>query len=127
MRRGTFGDDGMEKLLSVRARQQIAAYRQQVPAKAPLKKRVEALAALRSAEGYLAEARIQKGGSMLLIENHCPICAAATACAGLCNSELQVFRELLGPEVEIERTEHIVAGQRRCVYTIQNSKCKIQN
>jgi predicted ArsR family transcriptional regulator len=117
--RGTFGEVGMEKLLSVRASQQIAAYRQQISPKATLRKRVEALAAIRSSEGYLAEAKAQKDGSVLLIENHCPICAAASACAGLCNSELQVFRELLGPGVSIERTEHIVAGQRRCVYEIR--------
>jgi predicted ArsR family transcriptional regulator len=128
--RGTFGDEAMEKLLSVRARQQVAAYREQVSAKAPLRKRVEALVAIRSTEGYLAECKPQKDGSVLLIENHCPICAAATACAGLCNSELQVFRELLGPEVVIERTEHIVSGQRRCVYTVtpaQHAKLKVQN
>ena len=117
--RGTFGEDGMEKLLSVRASQQIAAYRRQVSSKATLRKRVEMLAAIRSSEGYLAEAKAQKDGSVLLIENHCPICAAASACPGLCNSELQVFRELLGPGVSIERTEHIVAGQRRCVYAIR--------
>jgi predicted ArsR family transcriptional regulator len=116
--RGTFGDDGLEKVLSVRARQQLAAYKKQVSPKASLRKRVEKLAALRSSEGYLAEVKAQKDGSFLLIENHCPICAAATACAGLCGTELQVFRELLGSGVSIERTEHIVAGSRRCVYAI---------
>ncbi len=116
--KGTFGDDGLEKLLSHRARQQIANYKLEVPAKAPLRKRVDALAALRSSEGYLAEVQPQKDGTFLLIENHCPICAAATACVGLCNSELLVFREILGPDVKIDRTEHIVAGARRCVYAI---------
>jgi predicted ArsR family transcriptional regulator len=116
--RGTFGDEGLEKLLTHRARQQIATYRQDFPQKAPLRKRVELLANLRSSEGYLAEVKAQKDGSFLLIENHCPICAAATACPGLCHSELQVFREILGPDVKIERTEHIVSGARRCVYAI---------
>jgi predicted ArsR family transcriptional regulator len=120
--RGTFGDEGLEKVLSVRARQQIAAYRQQVPSKGTLRKRVEALAEIRSKEGYLAEVKAQKDGSLQLIENHCPICAAATACSSLCGSELQVFRELLGPGVSIERTEHIVAGARRCVYQIAVKK-----
>ena len=121
--RGTFGDEGLDKLLSHRARQQVATYRQQIPApaRAPLRKRVEALAAIRTSEGYLAETKPQKDGSVLFIENHCPICAAATACAGLCNSELIVFREILGPDVTIERTEHIVSGQRRCVYEIKSN------
>jgi predicted ArsR family transcriptional regulator len=123
--RGTFGDEGLEKLLTHRAKQQIAIYRQDFPLKAPLRKRVEALASLRSSEGYLAEVKLQKDGSLLLIENHCPICAAATACAGLCHSELQVFREILGPDVKIERTEHIVSGARRCVYAITTMDEKI--
>src|SRR5579862_6607896 len=117
--RGTFGDEGLEKVLSVRAKQQVAAYRQQMSPKKSLRKRVEALAKMRSSEGYLAEVKAQKDGTVHLIENHCPICAAATACAGLCGSELQVFRELLGPGVSVERTEHIVAGARRCVYEIK--------
>jgi len=116
--RGTFGDEGLDKVLSVRARQQVSAYRQQISPKASLRKRVEALAAIRSSEGYLAEVKAQKNGHFQLIENHCPICAAATACAGLCGSELQVFREILGPGVSVERTEHIVAVARRCVYEI---------
>src|SRR5258708_36122225 len=48
--------------------------------------------------------------SYLLVERHCPICIAATSCTGLCREELSVFRKLLGDRVQVERTEHIVAG-----------------
>ena len=43
-------------------------------------------------KGYMA--RLEKGddGSLLLVEDHCPICAAAIACQGLCRSELDIFR-----------------------------------
>ena len=58
-------------------------------------------------------------GSLLLVENHCPICAAATACQGFCRAELEVFRSVLGPDVTVERVDHIVAGGRRCSYTIK--------
>jgi predicted ArsR family transcriptional regulator len=30
-----------------------------------------------------------------------------------------VFRDVLGPEVEVERVEHILAGARRCAYRIR--------
>nr|MDJ0635647.1 hypothetical protein [Xenococcaceae cyanobacterium MO_188.B29] len=58
-------------------------------------------------------------GSFLLIENHCPICAAAIACTGLCQREQEIFQTVLGENIDIARTEHIVAGERRCVYRIQ--------
>jgi predicted ArsR family transcriptional regulator len=54
----------------------------------------------------------------LFVENHCPICAAARACSGLCRSELEVFRGALGDGVTVERTDHILAGARRCAYRV---------
>jgi predicted ArsR family transcriptional regulator len=57
-------------------------------------------------------------GSFLFVENHCPICAAAAACQGLCRSELAIFRAVLGAEITVERTDHILAGARRCAYRI---------
>ena len=54
----------------------------------------------------------------ILIENHCPICKAATRCPSLCQSELNVFTELLEDECHVSRTEHIIAGERRCTYTL---------
>lgn len=66
----------------------------------------------------MAEVQPQADGSFVLLERHCPICVAATACTGLCRNELEVFQEVLGPEVRIERTEHIVAGASRCAYRV---------
>jgi predicted ArsR family transcriptional regulator len=56
-----------------------------------------------------------------LIENHCPICAAAESCAGLCAKELEVFRKTLCDEVKVERTEYLLNDSRRCVYRIRPS------
>jgi predicted ArsR family transcriptional regulator len=83
-----------------------------------LPRRVQALAAMRTAEGYMAEVQAQADGSFLLIEKHCPICAAAVACTGLCGKELEVFREVLGQDSTVERTEHMVVGARRCAYRV---------
>jgi len=82
--------------------------------------RHKALAAIRTDEGYMASAKPQGDGSVLLLENHCPICAAAVACTGLCAKELEVFQTVLGKDVAVERTEHIVAGARRCAYRVAN-------
>ena len=79
----------------------------------------KALARVRAEEGYVAEVVDDPDGrGVLLVEHHCPICAAATACQGLCRSELAVFRAVLGTDVTVERIDHILAGARRCAYRI---------
>lgn len=113
-----FGNGGLEQLLSQRAQQQMEAYQQQMAGLDSLPERLDALAAIRTDEGYMAEVQAQADGSFLLLEKHCPICAAAMACTGLCGKELEVFQAVLGEDVRIERTEHIVTGARRCVYRV---------
>src|SRR5262249_34829255 len=84
---------------------------------ADLGERVARLAEARTREGYMAESH-REGEEYVLVENHCPICVAATECQGFCRAELDTFREVLGPEASVERTEHIVQGDRRCAYRI---------
>ena len=74
----------------------------------------------------MAEVQTQQDGSFLLIENHCPVCAAATACPGLCGAELDVFRVVLGRGVAVDREEHILTGQRRCTYRVRSAEPKNQ-
>lgn len=113
-----FGADGMDRLLATRSEQQATDYRKRIPARASLKERVAQLADIRTQEGYMAEVQAGEDGSLQLIENHCPICTAASNCLGLCAMELDVFKEVLGPDAEVERTEYIQAGARRCAYRI---------
>ena len=63
----------------------------------------------------------REGDGFLFIERHCPICAAANACQGFCSTELDLFRAVLGAGVAVERMEHIIAGDRRCVYSVNPS------
>lgn len=112
-----FGNDGLKKVTQEREKQTLANYQQVISADLPLEKKVYSLAKLRESDGYMVEIEpIQHGYK--LIENHCPICRAATRCPSLCESELNVFRQILGPDVHVEREEHIVAGERRCAYLI---------
>jgi len=117
----TFGPQGMQRLLEAREAKQRRAYSARITKGAPLHTRLQQLARVRSEEGYMAAVRRDGRGRFLFIENHCPICAAATACQGLCATELDLFRAVLGPDVSIERTEHVVSGDRRCVYTVSSS------
>lgn len=113
-----FGEEGLNRLLEVRTREQIQAYQAIVPRHASLQQRLDALAEQRTEEGYMAEVMAQADGTFLLAEKHCPICAVATACTGLCQMELEIFQAALGEDVTIERIEHILAADRRCVYQI---------
>jgi len=113
----TFGEAGVQRVLESRCAAQRTAYRARIDASAPLGDKLRALAKQRTEEGYMAEVR-RDGDGYLFIENHCPICAAASVCQGFCSTELDLFREVLGPEVAVERGEHIVSGDRRCVYRV---------
>jgi predicted ArsR family transcriptional regulator len=120
--RTEFGEAGVDRLIARREQATARAYAAALAATGTLEARVARLAELRTAEGYMAEWSSDPGGGFLLVENHCPICAAAAACQGFCRAELQVFREVLGPGVAVERAEHILAGARRCAYRITSAE-----
>jgi len=118
--RTALGDLGLASVIEARGEVQRAAYERALPKRGSLRARVEALARIRTEEGYVAEVVDDpEGRGVLLVEHHCPICTAASACPGLCGSELALFREVLGPRVTVERTQHIIAGDRRCTYHIE--------
>lgn len=116
--RAEFGEMGVDRLISRREAVTTRAYVEALATSRTLEARVARLAELRTAEGYMADWSPDPGGGFRLVENHCPICAAAAACQGFCRAELQVFRDALGPNVNVERTDHILAGARRCAYRI---------
>ncbi|WP_106797331.1 metalloregulator ArsR/SmtB family transcription factor [Rhizobium sp. H4] len=110
------GATALDTVISAREAETLKRYRQELETAGDLAARVEGLAAIRTREGYMADSWREADGSFMLVENHCPIYAAASACAGFCRSELETFRAALGAEVE--RSEHILAGARRCAYRI---------
>ena len=117
--RAAFGEAGMDKLLAERTKRQKDEYRARLkPAGSSIAKRAQLLSEIRREQGYMAECTRMPDGSMLLVENHCPICAAAATCQGLCREELSLFRAVLGDKARVERTDHILAGARRCAYLI---------
>jgi predicted ArsR family transcriptional regulator len=117
--RAALGTAGFERLLLERERASAAGYARALASAKRLDRRVQRLAKLRSEEGYMAEWRRERDGTLWLIENHCPICVAARSCQGLCRSELAIFRSLLGKDAVVERVEHLIAGARRCAYRIR--------
>jgi predicted ArsR family transcriptional regulator len=112
------GPQALDTLIAARESESEQQYNRRLDGLTALGDKVQALAQARSEEGYMAHAQADDGG-WLLVEDHCPICAAATQCQGFCRSELALFRRCLGPGVDVERTEHLLAGGRRCAYRIQ--------
>jgi len=118
--RVTFGEEGLDRLLQLRTAEQETAYRARIGHAASLEARLDVLARIRTEEGYMAEVRRDKeSGAWLFAENHCPVCAAARLCTGLCREELALFRKVLGENVRVERVSHITAGAQRCAYRVQ--------
>ncbi|VVO31871.1 hypothetical protein PS723_05058 [Pseudomonas fluorescens] len=114
--RQIFGEEGLERLIEQREKDARIIYRQACTGDL-LQERLEQLAKVRSDEGYMA--RIEHDGNdWLLIEDHCPICAAARTCQGFCRSELQLFQEIVGQGATVSREEHLLSDSRRCVYRI---------
>jgi iron-sulfur cluster biosynthesis transcriptional regulator SufR len=116
--RRSLGDAALEAVIAEREAAARERYRGRVGDATTLKTRVKRLAELRSDEGYMAEVERLPGGAWLLSENHCPICAAAQSCQGFCRHELDLFRDVLGPDASVERIEYLLDGGRRCAYRV---------
>lgn len=117
-----FGPEGLERVLTSRCARQRLDYGKRIRPGDSLEQKLSALARVRTDEGYMAEVKREGNGSFLLVENHCPICAAANACQGFCSTELDLFRSVLGPGVNVDRAEHIISGDQRCVYRVRMGK-----
>ncbi|MDQ6481529.1 transcriptional regulator [Dyadobacter sp. LHD-138] len=116
--RETLGQKALDTIIEANGQSGVDKYLQELKGIQGLENKVAQLAGIRDREGYMAEYE-KDGEGYLLIENHCPICAAATECQNFCLSELNTFRTVLGENVMIKRVDHILSGSRRCAYRIQ--------
>ncbi len=114
--RTTLGDAALNRVVATCQRQMETRYVTAIDGARRIATKLERLAGARTADGYMAQVEATDAG-WLFVENHCPICAAATQCQGFCAGELAMFKRLLDGAC-VERTEHIVSGARRCAYRI---------
>ncbi|MGJ7033019.1 helix-turn-helix transcriptional regulator [Niabella hirudinis] len=115
--RTLLGQPALDKIVAAQGKAALDRYLRALEGKKGLKDRLKGLAALRTAEGYMAALQ-KEGDGYLLIENHCPICTAAASCQGFCAAELKTFKAVLGKTVTVERVDHILIGARRCAYKV---------
>ncbi len=118
-----FGEEGMEKLLDVRLEKQISDYSNEISASSSLSEKLSSLSAIRTREGYMSDVLPgENPNEYMFVENNCPVCDAAKECTGICARELDLFSEVLGEEVTVERSEHLIEGARRCAYQISKQR-----
>ncbi|SHH36825.1 Predicted transcriptional regulator, ArsR family [Chryseobacterium oranimense] len=111
------GENALDLLINDREKNTYERYEKALAKTESLEQRLEVLVQIRTEEGYMAE-WAKEGNDYFLIENHCPICAAAAECQGFCRAELSNFRNLIGKDCQVERVSHILSGGQRCVYKI---------
>lgn len=111
------GQAGLDAVIADRYAETEAQYASSLAGATSIAGKLKRLVRLRSEEGYMAALEKTAEG-WLLLENHCPICAAATACQGFCANELTLFRKLLGPDARVDRVEYLLEGGRRCAYLV---------
>jgi predicted ArsR family transcriptional regulator len=121
--RELLGENALELLIGDREKKTYGHYEELLKNADSLERRLEILTEIRSKEGYMAEWK-KEGSDYYLIENHCPICAAATECQGFCRAELKNFQSLLGKENKVERISHILSEGQRCTYRISEPEVK---
>jgi predicted ArsR family transcriptional regulator len=105
--------EARRKATTDRVRERLA---EQLPADASVEARARELAVIQDEQGYLAEALLGSDGVIRIVEHNCAIHHVATGSKAACRAELELFREVLGPDVE--RETHIAGGDRCCTYRV---------
>jgi predicted ArsR family transcriptional regulator len=105
--------------LSRRNDTQVAQYRAALAPYGDLGDQVAEVARLRDQAGYQAEWEPGDGDTLVLTENNCAIHRVAEHHPAVCSMELSLLRQVLGPDVEVTRLAHVMAGDVVCSYCIR--------
>ena len=113
-------EDGttVDRLFARRRDTRIANATRRLAPKRTLKAKVVELAAILDEDGYIATADTIGRDHFRVVEHNCAIAAVARRYGQACTSELEFIRTVL-PGAIVERTQHMVAGDRHCAYEIR--------
>jgi predicted ArsR family transcriptional regulator len=112
------GDQGLDDVLRHRREKMTVQYQDELADASTLDDRVAALARVRDRAGYEAEWH-RDGEVLVLIENNCAVHRVAERYPAVCAMELALFRKVLGPDVEVTRVSHTMAGDATCTYCVR--------
>lgn len=111
--------DMVARLFDKRKRKLIGKYRDRLSG-GDLRQKVEELARIQNDNGYMADWEIGEDGEYVINEYNCPIAQVAGEYDEACQSELDMFSELLGASVE--RVECLAKGGNKCRYIVRHKK-----
>jgi predicted ArsR family transcriptional regulator len=112
------GPEAVERLFDHRQQELAELYRGRTRGQ-PLPELASALAAIQDENGYMADCAAAGDGQFVVREHNCAIARVAGSWPTACAHELALFRQLAGPEVEVERIAHIQAGDPVCAYVLR--------
>ena len=110
------GPEAVEAVLARRTDKLAAEYEAKLEGLTDPADRLRAVAELRDEAGYVTECHEGDDGEVLLVENNCAIHRVAEKHGVVCSMELVLFRRVLGPDVEVARVSHTMAGDPVCCY-----------
>lgn len=82
-----------------------------------LEEKVKKLAEIQDQKGYMVQWELMPHGGYRLVEYNCPISQVANQYLQACQCEINLFRKLIGEEVE--QVECKAKGGKHCVYHIR--------
>ena len=113
------GDEGVDVVLRRRSEKLAVQYRDEL-ADAADPRRAGGGAGPGPRPGRLpGRVAPREGDVRVLIENNCAVHRVAERFPAVCAMELALFRRVLGPDVEVTRVAHTMAGDAVCSYCIR--------
>ncbi|MGH9133516.1 MAG: helix-turn-helix transcriptional regulator, partial [Ilumatobacteraceae bacterium] len=107
----------VDRLFARRRDTRIANAARRLEPKRTLHAKVTELARILDDDGYLATAETIGRNRFRVVEHNCAIANVARRYGQACTSEIEFIRAAL-PGTVVERTQHMVAGDRHCAYEI---------
>lgn len=114
----TAGPEVVEAVFARRTEKVAAQYEAALEGVEDPHEKARALAGLRDQAGYVTACESTPEGDVLLVENNCAVHRLAEKHSVVCTMELVLFRRVLGPDVDVTRVSHTMAGDPVCCYRI---------
>ena len=111
-----YGVEAVDAVFRLRSQHLIQTYRAKAMGKT-LDERVEQVAQLRQADGYMSTWQKEADGSYIFTEANCPIIHVAQGHDTACRQDVHVLGELL--DANVVRKSHMRNGDNVCAYQIR--------
>jgi predicted ArsR family transcriptional regulator len=118
------GPQAVAAVFNRRGDKLVAEYEEALAGCCDLQERVAGLTQIRDDAGYLAEYTSDGSGELVLTENNCAVHRVAERYPAVCAMELDLLRRVMGPDVEVSRIAHTMAGDAVCSYRIRKRSAK---